>query len=162
MVRQSVEGKFTNTRELVWIEADTAVHFEKTDDRAQLPAKNHSTDTGFDVFSIEDVTVPARGSVIVQTGLKFAYITAGYWVKVEGRSGLGWKHGIIPQPGIIDQTYRGDASIKLYNSTDVDYHVRAGDRIAQFVVYRNYNVLVGFGKADQTDRGEKGFGSSGK
>ena len=103
--------------------------FEKTHVDAVLPVKNHDSDTGMDVTCIEDFTIPAHGSAVVGVGLKFAYIEPGYWVKVEGRSGL------MPHPGIIDQGYRGDAGIKLYNLTDKDYEGKAGDRIAQFVVY---------------------------
>ena len=97
--------------------------FEKTNDRAQLPTKNHHNDTGFDVYCVEDKVIPARGSAVVDVGLKFAFIPSGYWVKIEGRSGLGFKHGILPHPGIIDNGYRGSAGIKLYNLTDVDYEV---------------------------------------
>jgi len=136
--------------------------FEKTHVDAILPVKNHDNDTGMDVTSIEDITVPARGSAIVGVGLKFAYIEPGFWVKVEGRSGLGFKHGIMPHSGIIDEGYRGDAGIKLYNLTDVDYNVNAGERIAQFVIYANYPVEVSEGSVVDSDRGEKGFGSSGK
>ena len=138
------------------------VKFKKTNDKAVIPSKNDEADTGLDVTSVEDKIIPARGSAVVDVGLKFAYIDFGFWVKVEGRSGLGFKHGIIPHPGIIDQGYRGDAGIKLYNNTDKDYEVKAGDRIAQFVVYRNYTVEVSEGEIMESKRGEKGFGSSGK
>jgi dUTP pyrophosphatase len=136
--------------------------FEKTHVDAILPVKNHDNDTGMDVTSIEDITVPARGSAVVGVGLKFAYIEPGFWVKVEGRSGLGFKHGIMPHSGIIDEGYRGDAGVKLYNLTDVDYNVKAGERVAQFVIYANYPVEVSEGAVVDSDRGEKGFGSSGK
>jgi dUTP pyrophosphatase len=136
--------------------------FEKTHDLAKLPTKNHESDTGYDVYSIEDKIIPAKGSAVVAVGLKFAYIPEGYWVKVESRSGLGFKHGILAHPGIIDCGYRGDAGIKLYNLTDKDYEVKAGDRIAQFVVYLNFSMPVEWGKVEETERGEKGFGSSGK
>lgn len=136
--------------------------FEKTHELAKLPTKNHESDTGYDVYSVEDVTVPARGSAIVSVGLKFASIPEGYWVKVESRSGLGFKHGVSAHPGIIDQGYRGDAGIKLYNNTDVDYSVKAGDRVAQFVIYLNIHMPVEWGQVEDTSRGEKGFGSSGK
>jgi len=136
--------------------------FEKTHVDAILPVKNHDNDTGMDVTSIEDITVPARGSAVVGVGLKFAYIEPGFWIKVEGRSGLGFKHGIMPHSGIIDEGYRGDAGVKLYNLTDVDYTVKAGERVAQFVVYANYPVEVSEGDVVDSDRGEKGFGSSGK
>jgi len=138
------------------------VRFKKTNDKAVTPSKNNESDTGLDVTSVEDKVIPARGSAVVDVGLKFAFIDLGFWVKVEGRSGLGFKHGIIPHPGIIDQGYRGDAGIKLYNNTDKDYEVKAGDRIAQFVVYRNYPVEVSEGEIVESVRGEKGFGSSGK
>ena len=138
------------------------VKFKKTNKNAVIPSKNHDSDTGLDVTSVEDKVIPARGSAVVDVGLKFAYIDFGFWVKVEGRSGLGFKYGIIPHPGIIDQGYRGDAGVKLYNNTDKDYEVKAGDRIAQFVVYRNYTVEVSEGDIMESKRGEKGFGSSGK
>ena len=138
------------------------LQFEKTHVDAVLPGKNHDSDTGMDVTSIEDFTIPARGSAVVGVGLKFAFIQPGYWVKVEGRSGLGFKHGIMPHPGIIDSGYRGDAGVKLYNLTGEDYEGSAGDRIAQFVVYTNHDVIVTEGQVVESDRGEKGFGSSGK
>jgi deoxyuridine 5'-triphosphate nucleotidohydrolase len=136
--------------------------FEKTHELAKLPTKNHESDTGYDVYSIEDKVIPARGSSVVGVGLKFAHIPEGYWVKVESRSGLGFKHGVSAHPGIIDNAYRGDAGIKLYNHTDVDYEVKSGDRIAQFVIYMNLHMPVEWGKAEETERGSKGFGSSGK
>tara|TARA_R110001599_G_scaffold114538_2_gene280498 strand:+ start:3793 stop:4215 length:423 start_codon:yes stop_codon:yes gene_type:complete len=136
--------------------------FEKTHVDAVLPGKNYDSDTGMDVTSIEDFTIPAHGSAVVNVGLKFAFIEPGFWVKVEGRSGLGFKRGIMPHPGIIDQGYRGDAGIKLYNLTGQDYEGNAGDRIAQFVVYTNHNVTVTEGDAVDSERGGKGFGSSGK
>ena len=136
--------------------------FEKTHDLAKLPTKNHESDTGYDVYSIEDKIIPTKGSAVVAVGLKFAYIPEGYWVKVESRSGLGFKHGILAHPGIIDCGYRGDAGVKLYNLTDKDYEVKTGDRIAQFVVYLNFSMPVEWGKVEETERGEKGFGSSGK
>jgi len=136
--------------------------FEKTHELAKLPTKNHESDTGYDVYSIEDKVIPARGSAVVGVGLKFADIPEGYWLKVESRSGLGFKYGITAHPGIIDNGYRGDAGVKLYNLTDTDYNVKSGDRIAQFVVYMNIHMGVEWGNCTESTRGEKGFGSSGK
>lgn len=136
--------------------------FAKTHELAKLPTKNHENDTGYDVYSVEEKIIPARSSAVVNVGLKFAYIPEGYWIKVESRSGLGFKHGISAHPGIIDNGYRGDAGIKLYNNTDIDYHIAAGDRIAQFVVYFNIHMPVEWGEIEETTRGDKGFGSSGK
>jgi dUTP pyrophosphatase len=142
--------------------SEVTLKFKKTNANAKLPTKNNESDTGFDVYCVEDKVIPGRGSDVVDVGLEFAYITPGYWVKVEGRSGLGFKHGISPHPGIIDSGYRGNAGIKLYNNTNTDYHIKSGDRIAQFVVYKNYDVAVEEGDTVESDRGASGFGSSGK
>lgn len=139
------------------------IKFTKTNDDAQIPTRNFNTDTGFDVYSVESIVIPARGSAVVDVGLSFAYITPGYWCKIEGRSGLGFKHGITPHPGIIDQGYRGTAGIKLYNNTDTEYAVKKGERIAQLIVYRNYSVEMSEAEnIEESERGAKGFGSSGK
>ncbi len=141
---------------------DVVLKFNKTHADAKLPTKNNTSDTGFDVYCVEDKIIPARGSAVVDVGLDFAFITPGYWVKVEGRSGLGFKYGVSPHPGIIDNGYRGNAGIKLYNNTDTSYTVNKGDRIAQFVVYKNYDVGVEEGEKEESDRGNSGFGSSGR
>ncbi|NBO99781.1 MAG: dUTP diphosphatase [Proteobacteria bacterium] len=138
------------------------LRFEKTHPDAKLPVKNHETDTGYDVYSVENKIIPSKGSGVVGVGLKFAEIPEGYWVKVESRSGLGFKHGILAHPGIIDNGYRGDAGVKLYNLSDADYEIKAGDRVAQFVVYMNIAMNIEWGQVQATARGEKGFGSSGK
>jgi dUTP pyrophosphatase len=137
------------------------IKFTKTNEDARIPTRNFDTDTGFDIYSVETIVIPARGSTVV--GLTFAYITPGYWIKIEGRSGLGFKYGITPHPGIIDQGYRGTAGIKLYNNTDTEYTVKRGERIAQLIVYRNYYVEMSEAEnVEESERGAKGFGSSGK
>jgi dUTP pyrophosphatase len=143
------------------------INFTKTHPDAKLPSVNHSDrytgDAGADIRSIECVTIPARGSAVVGVGLKLASVTPGYWFRIEGRSGLGFKHGISPHFGIIDNGYRGDLAIKLYNQTDTDYEVKCGDAIAQMIVYQMNSAEFCFvEEASESDRGEKGFGSSGK
>ena len=141
--------------------------FKKINPEAKLPTRktnkgDGTDDTGWDVYSVEDKIIPAKGSAVVDVGLKFAYITPGYWVKVEGRSGLGFKHDVIPHGGIIDNSYTGNAGIKLRNLSNVDYEVKKGDRIAQFVVYPLIETVVSEGEIQETDRGANGFGSSGR
>ena len=156
------------------------IHFSKTNDSAILPARNHGNivvhetysdsnfedpgthDTGYDIFSCEKTLVPAKGASIVPTGVKVAYITPGYWWKVESRSGLSFKHGLLAHPGIIDNQYRGDTGVKMFNHSDTDYIVAKGERIAQLVVYPLINCEVDWAEVQETNRGEKGFGSSGK
>lgn len=144
------------------------LRFIKTNPDAKLPTKKsgfdnwQTDDTGMDVFSVEDKIIPAKGSAVVDVGLKFAHITPGYWVKIEGRSGLGFKHDVIPHGGIVDNGYRGDAGVKLRNLSDTDYEVKKGDRIAQFVIYPCIECQVTEGEVTESERGENGFGSSGK
>lgn len=143
------------------------IKFVKTHANAVLPAANHKEpytgDTGYDVTAVEDITIPARGWAIVPVGLKVGYITPGFWFKVEGRSGLGFKKHLFPHAGIIDNPYRGDCGIKLYNFGPEDQHVKAGDRIAQFVIYPLIQANTEWSdEIQETSRGDKGFGSSDK
>ena len=141
--------------------------FKKVNSDAKLPTQNNeynngTGDSGWDVYAVEDKVIPAQGSAVVDVGLMFAYITPGYWVRVEGRSGLGFKHDIVPHNGIIDNSYRGNAGIKLRNLSKIDYEVKKGDKIAQLVVYPLIECTVSEGEIQETIRGEKGFGSSGR
>ena len=140
---------------------DARLKFKRVHPDAKLPTKNNASDTGYDVSAVEDKVIPARGSAVVDVGLILSDITPGYWFRVEGRSGMGFKYGIQPHFGIIDNQYRGELGVKLYNQTDTDYTVTIGDRIAQFVVYKNYNTVIEEGEVEDTIRGDKGFGSSG-
>ena len=141
---------------------NVVIKFEKTNEEAKLPFKKRESDTGWDVFSVENKIVPAKGSAVIDIGLNLAYITPGYWLQVGTRSGMGFKYGLMCHPGVIDQDYRGNLGIKLYNLTDQDYVVNKNDRIAQLIVFENYNTTVEFGNVEKTERGESGFGSSGK
>lgn len=140
---------------------DVILRFKRVNQNAKLPTKNNASDTGYDVSAVENKVIPARGSAVVDVGLTLAYITPGFWFRVEGRSGMGFKYGIQPHFGIIDNEYRGECGIKLYNQTDTDYEVKSGDRIAQFVVFKNYNVSIEEGEIEDSIRGDKGFGASG-
>jgi len=142
-----------------------SIKFVKTHDLAVLPKFNHADpyvgDSGLDLTAVEQVNIPARGSAVVAVGLKLAYITPGYWIRVEGRSGVGFKKSIFPHFGIIDNPYRGDMGIKLYNFSDIDQIFNPGDKIAQLIVYPLIQADVEWvDYVSETQRGEKGFGSS--
>ncbi|MAF36936.1 dUTP diphosphatase [archaeon] len=149
------------------------VKFVKTHPDAQLPKPNVSAehaigtgDSGYDLVAVEDTLIPWHqrhpGSAVVPVGLTLAYIENGYWFRIEPRSGLGFKHSLQPHLGIIDNGYRGDLGVKLYNFSEKQYTVKKGDRIAQLVVYPLIQPQCSW--ADEivnSDRGDKGFGSSG-
>lgn len=139
-----------------------SIKFEKTHPDAVLPKKNFETDTGWDLFAVEDITINGKSQAVAPVGLKLAYLEPGYWIRVESRSGLSFKNGILAHPGVIDQNYRGDLGVLLYNHRETPYVVKKGDRIAQLAVYYNIHMQVDWGTVQPTDRGESGFGSSGK
>jgi dUTP pyrophosphatase len=141
------------------------IEFVKVHEDAQLPKKNFDDpltgDTGFDIFSIEEVIIPAGESAIVGVGLEIGYITPGYWFKIEGRSGLAFKKEVDPHFGIIDNSYRGEFDIKLFNSSREDVKLPKGYAVAQMIVFRLIDCQVGWAETHQPgQRGKEGFGSS--
>jgi dUTP pyrophosphatase len=129
---------------------------------AVLPSYSRDGDIGMDICSNVDIAIPARQRVIVSTGIAMALPTnhAGL---IWDRSGMAAKHGIKTMGGVIDPNYRGEWGIILYNTTDADYQVNKGDRIAQ-VLIQKVEILPLEEVVELTDsnRGEGGFGSSGK
>lgn len=149
------------------------VKFIKTHPDAQLPKANNDTigtgDSGYDLVAVEDVLIKSQQSAVIPVGLTLAYIEPGFWFRIEPRSGLGFKHSIQPHLGVIDNGYRGDLGVKLYNfgsnnrnMTLTNHQVNKGDRIAQLVVYPLIHPQCEWAdEIVQSDRGDKGFGSSG-
>ena len=141
------------------------IKLKKTHPDAVLPQANNpdtgTGDTGFDLTSVEQVVIPAKSSAVVPVGLTLAEISPGYWIRIEPRSGLGFKHNIQPHLGVIDNGYRGDLGVKLYNFGDKDHIVNKSDRIAQLVVYPLLQPAFSFtDTVTESVRGDKGFGSS--
>lgn len=145
------------------------IKIKKTHPDAVLPVANNKEpgtgDSGFDLVSIEDKFIPSGGSAVVDVGLTLADLTPGYWLRIEPRSGLGFKYNIQPHLGVIDNGYRGDLGVKLYNFSNHEnpsgYHVKKGDKIAQLVIYPLLQPTFEFvDDVTNTARGEKGFGSS--
>ena len=108
--------------------------------------------------------VPAHGRVLVPTGVSIA-LPDGYVGLVHPRSGLAHKHGItvLNTPGTVDAGYRGEIAVNLYNSTDTDFEVEVGDRIAQLVIQQVERAkFIKVERLPESDRGEGGHGSTGK
>lgn len=152
----------------VTLDQCNSLEFLKTHPNATLPTRVHDNlaygDSGYDVSAVEDVVIPARGTALVATGLTLANLPPGIWIRIESRSGLAFKHNVHAFNGIIDNNYRGDLGIKLINHSDVDYHVKSGDRIAQLVLYPLVVVIrsIFTDNITATDRGSNGFGSTGQ
>lgn len=133
----------------------------KLDEGAKMPTRAHSTDAGLDLYAREDQVVPARGWAKFDTGvhIELPFGTVGM---LKSKSGLNVKHGLVSE-GVIDVGYTGSIVVKLYNHSDADYYVAAGDKISQLVILPILTPSLDLvDTLDDTDRGDNGFGSSGR
>jgi dUTP pyrophosphatase len=128
-----------------------------------LPARAYAGDAGLDLAACERVTIAPGERAIVGTGLAVA-IPDGYAGFVLPRSGLAARHGIgkVNSPGLIDSGYRGEVRVVLLNTDrEKPFEVEPGMRIAQLVILRLPAVeLDVVDELPDTERGERGFGSS--
>lgn len=131
-----------------------------------LPAYARDGDAGVDLVAREDVTLaPAGGRAVIPTGIAIA-LPEGYAGFVQPRSGLAAKHGVtcLNTPGLIDSGYRGELKVCLINHDPSEpFAVVRGERIAQLVVQAVEHVnFVEVDALDATERGDQGYGSSGR
>ena len=96
---------------------------------ARIPILGSPFAAGYDLHAISTATVPARGKVLVGTGLAFG-IPEGNYGRIAPRSGLAAKHSIDVGAGVIDSDYRGEVKVLLFNLSDTDFAIAEGDRIA--------------------------------
>lgn len=127
---------------------------------AVAPKRAHATDAGYDLVASEDVIIPASKCVAVCTGIAVA-LPDGVYGRIAPRSSLGLKN-VLVNGGVIDSGYRNEIKVIL-SSVSGDYHVQKGDRIAQLILecIQTPDVQVVTDLSD-TDRGQRGFGSSGR
>lgn len=131
------------------------------DNGAYMPSRGHKTDAGLDLRTPKAVTVPAYGNAIVDTGVHVA-LPNGCAGLLVSKSGLNVKHDIT-STGLIDEGYTGSIVVKLYNNGSEDHEFEAGDKITQLVVIPVVCEPVGQVCCFiRTDRGDNGFGSTGR
>lgn len=142
------------------------VKIKKLNQKAILPTYGSEFSAGADLYACidEDVVIKAGETVFVGTGLAME-LEAGYVALVYARSGLACKKGLAPanKVGVIDSDYRGEIMVALHNHSGEERTVCVGERIAQMVV--TPYIKCEFEEAeelDQTQRGEGGFGSTGR
>jgi dUTP pyrophosphatase len=131
---------------------------------AVLPSRAYDGDAGLDLSAAEGVVLAPGQRAVVGTGLAVA-VPEGHAGFVQPRSGLAAKHGItiVNAPGLVDSGYRGEVKVVLLNTGDQPFAVEPGMRIAQFVVLPVAAVeLVEVADLPDTERGERGYGSSGR
>tara|TARA_Y100001954_G_C15420368_1_gene411875 strand:+ start:164 stop:595 length:432 start_codon:yes stop_codon:yes gene_type:complete len=132
----------------------------------ELPKYETLLSAGMDLRAyLEDpIVLKPLQRALVKTGL-FISLKPGYEAQVRPRSGLALKKGIsvLNSPGTIDADYRGEIGVILINLSDSDFKIDSGDRIAQMVIAKHQTVSwEAVDKLDDSLRGDKGFGSTGK
>ena len=142
------------------------VKVAKTDPNAKMPTKGSTHAAGWDLYCLEDTVVNFRSSVKVRTGLRVA-IPEGFEGQVRARSSLGSKGLILPHSiGTIDADYRGELFVLMtWIGEGESYEVKSGERLAQMVISPIPDVQfteVGIGNLGDTERGQGGFGSTGR
>lgn len=131
------------------------------DDGAYMPSRGHDTDAGLDLRAPKAVTVPAHEGVSVDTGVHVA-LPSGCAGLLVSKSGLNVRHGIT-STGLIDEGYTGSIVVKLYNNCGEDRKFEAGDKITQLVVIPVVcESLEQVSAFNETERGDAGFGSTGR
>jgi dUTP pyrophosphatase len=159
---------------------------QKRSEYAKIPKRGTSKSTGYDLFSAYDYTVVAHGKSIGShrhfdrysrrsRWCFFILNKLGYYVRVAPRSSLSWKNHVDVGAGVIDEDYRGKICVISYNhgttdfksnfdgSTDLTASVSRGDKVAQLILTKiTTPEIVEFDELNTTERGEGGFGSTGK
>lgn len=131
------------------------------DDGAYMPERAHSTDAGLDLKAMHEWVIKARGTAVIATGVHIE-LPEGTCGLLVSKSGMCSAHGIT-STGLIDQGYTGAIAVMMQNHSDKDYTVKSGDKVSQLVImpcyYPSIEIVTSL---SDTERGNDGFGSTGK
>lgn len=138
------------------------VRYTKLNDLAIVPTYADDGASGFDFYATNNLTIPVGGSGIVETGLAVE-IPVRYEIQARGRSGMAFINDIVAHFGTIDESYRGEIKIKLWNLGNKPYPIKVGQRVAQGVLapVEKAIFLESF-DLSKTVRGAGGIGSTGE
>jgi dUTP pyrophosphatase len=140
--------------------------YTKLNPEAIDPKYNYISDSGFDLYSTEEIVVNPLGRALVPTGLAFD-IKTGYEIQVRSKSGLAINQGlfVLNSPGTVDSGYLGEVKVIIFNTNSDQVTIKKGMKIAQAVLcpvingkYVDLELKKDLG---QKDRGDNGFGSTG-
>lgn len=133
---------------------------------AKFPEYAYPSDSGFDLFSTEDIILAPFGRALVPTGIKLS-IPEEFEIQVRPKSGLAINQGltVLNTPGTVDSGYNGEIKVIIFNTNNISVSVSKGTKIAQAVlcpvVNGKYVNLIQVDKVVDGDRGDNGFGSTG-
>jgi dUTP pyrophosphatase len=167
----SEEGMLSETlkqleEELYSSSIKSELFVQRIHEDAILPSYAYPTDSGFDLCSVEEISVEPFGRALVPTGLRFN-IPPGFEIQVRPKSGLAIKEGItvLNTPGTVDQGYNGELKVIVFNTNNKPFTIKNKMKIAQAVLCPvasgNFVTIVEVDNVEETERGENGFGSTG-
>lgn len=130
---------------------------------SKCPTRTDDGAAGWDIYANENIKIVSNGIVSVASGIALS-IPRGHYGRIAPRSGLAKKFGIDTLAGVVDSSYRGHVEVILVNHGKEDYVINQGNRIAQLIIEKCNDEITPLvvTELDETVRGEKGFGSSGK
>lgn len=131
------------------------------DKNAFMPTSAHAQDAGYDLYAPETVVIPPHSYATVDVGVHME-IPTGYVGFIKSKSGLNVKYNILCE-GVIDSGYTGSIVVKAYNHGNAEKTIKRGEKITQIVflpIFKPELELVN--TLEKTDRGDNGFGSSGR
>lgn len=142
------------------------LNIKKINKDAVLPIYNYPSDSGFDLYSTEEVTIQPFGRALIPTGLVVQF-EEGLELQIRPKSGLAINQGltVLNTPGTVDQGYTGEIQVILFNTNNHNVTVTKGMKIAQGVLCPVINgkfvKILEVDSLESRDRGNKGFGSTG-
>lgn len=139
------------------------VKFIKINDDAIIPDYAHEGDAGMDIYSVEDIVIEPMDWKKVNTGL-IMELPKGTEGQVRTKSGIANNYGVfvLNTPGTIDENYRGEVGVILYNLNKTPFVIKKGQKIAQLVINKVcYCKTKQVTSISSTNRGQDGFGSTG-
>ena len=132
------------------------------DTDATVPCKAHKEDAGFDLYTPVGFTLEPHEQKTLDIGVKLQ-IPNGFYGQISSKSGIATKKQVTSRAGVIDSNYRGSIGVVLRNEGDEEVSFQRGDKIAQLLILPVPDVLMyGTDGLSDTDRGEGGFGSTGR
>ena len=140
--------------------------YELTYKDAKAPSYAYPSDSGFDLYSTEEITLEPFGRALVPTGIKLS-IPDQYEIQVRPKSGLAINQGltVLNTPGTVDSGYNGEIKVIVFNTNNMNATITKGTKIAQAVlcpvVNGKYVNLIQVNEITDGDRGDNGFGSTG-
>lgn len=143
--------------------SDMKLMFSKASEDAKLPTKAYESDAGHDLYANDEMVIEPGSVAKIPTGVMCA-IPAGYYGKIDDRSSMALK-GMKCLGGVIDCGFRSEVSVIMTNLSRLPFVIISGDKIAQLIIHKIYDgevEMVDKSDLPAAERGNRGFGSSGK